>query len=134
MRMIYTMKMTKIIIKIILFPFKIILWSLKKIADLIDPKCIKKDLLMFESELKKAMSSDVKLINLIGKYISEHSEAKVIFNGDGSDELTGGYLYFHKAPDAIDFDKECRRLLKNIHYFENISKSNFKISSPKITA
>lgn len=55
---------------------------------------------------------------LIGKYISEHSEAKVIFNGDGSDELTGGYLYFHKAPDAIDFDKECRRLLKNIHYFD----------------
>ena len=37
MRMICTMKMTKIIIKIILFPFKIILWPLKKIADLIDP-------------------------------------------------------------------------------------------------
>ena len=37
MRMIYTMKMTKIIIKIILFPFKIIMWPLKKIADLIDP-------------------------------------------------------------------------------------------------
>ena len=36
---------------------------------------------------------------LIGKYISEHSEAKVIFNGDGSDELTGGYMYFHCAPD-----------------------------------
>ena len=55
---------------------------------------------------------------LIGKYISENSEAKVIFNGDGSDELTGGYLYFHKAPDMIDFDKECRRLLKNIHFFD----------------
>ena len=30
---------------------------------------------------------------LIGKYINTHSEAKVIFNGDGSDELCGGYLY-----------------------------------------
>ena len=55
---------------------------------------------------------------LIGKYISEHSEAKVIFNGDGNDELSGGYLYFHKAPDEIDFDKECRRLLSDIHYFD----------------
>ena len=35
-------------------------------------KCIKKDILIFEIELKKAMSSDVKLINLIGKYILRH--------------------------------------------------------------
>ena len=55
---------------------------------------------------------------LIGKYISEHSKAKVIFNGDGSDELAGGYMYFHQAPDQIEFDKECRRLLSNIHYFD----------------
>ena len=55
---------------------------------------------------------------LIGKYISEHSDAKVIFNGDGSDELSGGYMYFHQAPDVIEFDKECRNLLSNIHYFD----------------
>ena len=40
---------------------------------------------------------------LIGKYISEHSDAKVIFNGDGSDELTGGYLYVGSADDQIEF-------------------------------
>ena len=33
-----------------------------------------------------------------------------------SDELTGGYLYMHYAPDSIAFDHECRRLLKDIHY------------------
>lgn len=55
---------------------------------------------------------------LLGKYIKEHSEAKVIFNGDGSDELTGGYLYFHKAPNALDFDIECRRLLDDIHLYD----------------
>jgi asparagine synthase (glutamine-hydrolysing) len=55
---------------------------------------------------------------LVGKYIKEHSDAKVIFNGDGSDEVTGGYLYFHKAPNAEEFDKECRRLVDNIHYFD----------------
>jgi asparagine synthase (glutamine-hydrolysing) len=65
---------------------------------------------------------------LLGKYISEHSEAKVIFNGDGSDELCGGYLYMHAAPDAIEFDKECRRLLKDIHAFD-VLRSDKCISS-----
>ncbi len=55
---------------------------------------------------------------LIGKYIKEHSSAKVIFNGDGADELMGGYLYFNKTPSAIEFDCECKRLLSNIHYFD----------------
>jgi len=55
---------------------------------------------------------------LLGKYIRANSDAKVIFNGDGSDELTGGYLYFNKAPTALDFDIECRRLLKDIHLFD----------------
>ena len=55
---------------------------------------------------------------LISKYIKEHSNAKVVFNGDGADEVCGGYLYLKKAPDAIEFDKECRRLVKDIHYFD----------------
>lgn len=55
---------------------------------------------------------------LIGKYISEHSDAKVIFNGDGSDEMCGGYLYMHSCEDPIEFDKECKRLLNNIHSFD----------------
>uniref|UniRef100_A0A6C0D2X3 asparagine synthase (glutamine-hydrolyzing) n=1 Tax=viral metagenome TaxID=1070528 RepID=A0A6C0D2X3_9ZZZZ len=65
---------------------------------------------------------------LLGKYISEHSDAKVIFNGDGSDELIGGYLYMKKAPDVIEFDSECRRLLKNIHMFD-VLRSDKSISS-----
>tara|TARA_Y100000389_G_C17436480_1_gene505855 strand:+ start:249 stop:2051 length:1803 start_codon:yes stop_codon:yes gene_type:complete len=65
---------------------------------------------------------------LIGKYISEHSEAKVIFNGDGSDEVTGGYLYFLSAPDDLEFDFECRRLLKYIHMFD-VLRSDKCISS-----
>jgi asparagine synthase (glutamine-hydrolysing) len=65
---------------------------------------------------------------LLGKYIAKHSEAKVIFNGDGSDELLGGYLYMQNAPDAIEFDKECRRLLKDIHTFD-VLRSDKSISS-----
>ena len=55
---------------------------------------------------------------LVAKYISEHSESKVIFNGDGSDELTGGYMYFHNCPNDIEFDHECKRLLTNIQYYD----------------
>jgi asparagine synthase (glutamine-hydrolysing) len=65
---------------------------------------------------------------LIGKYISKNSEAKVILNGDGSDELLGGYLYMHNCPDDIEFDKETRRLLKDIHLFD-VLRSDKSISS-----
>jgi len=65
---------------------------------------------------------------LLGKYIADNSDAKVIFNGDGSDELCGGYLYMHAAPDALEFDKECRRLLKDIHAFD-VLRSDKCISS-----
>jgi asparagine synthase (glutamine-hydrolysing) len=65
---------------------------------------------------------------LLGKYISKHSAAKVILNGDGSDELCGGYLYMNKCPDNIEFDKETRRLLKDIHLFD-VLRSDKSISS-----
>jgi len=65
---------------------------------------------------------------LLGKYISKFSDAKVIFNGDGSDELLGGYLYMNKCPDNVEFDKETRRLLKDIHLFD-VLRSDKSISS-----
>ena len=55
---------------------------------------------------------------LIGKYIKENSDCKVIFNGDGADELMGGYLYFKQSPNEYEFDKETRRLLNDIHIFD----------------
>ena len=70
---------------------------------------------------------------LISKYIKENSDAKVVFNGDGSDELSGGYMYFHCAPNQIDFDFECKRLLKDIHYFD-VLRSDRSISSHGLEA
>ena len=70
---------------------------------------------------------------LVSKYIKEHSDAKVIFNGDGSDEITGGYLYFHEAPDNIAFDKECKRLLKDIHLYD-VLRSDRSIASNGLEA
>ena len=65
---------------------------------------------------------------LLGKYISENSNAKVIFNGDGSDELMGGYLYMNACPDSLEFDKESKRLLRDIHAFD-VLRSDKSISS-----
>lgn len=64
---------------------------------------------------------------LVSKYIKENSDCKVVFNGDGSDEVTGGYMYFHCAPDALSFDKECKRLIDNIHYYD-VLRSDRSIS------
>ena len=54
----------------------------------------------------------------VGKYIKNNSDAKVIFNGDGADELMGGYLYFHYAPDNVCFQYDCLKLLTEISHFD----------------
>ena len=65
---------------------------------------------------------------LIGKYIKENTDCKVIFNGDGADELMGGYLYMKHAPNSCEFDKECKRLLNDIYMFD-VLRSDKCISS-----
>ena len=65
---------------------------------------------------------------LVAKYISQKSNAKVILNGDGSDELMGGYLYLQNCPNHFEFDKECKSLLRNIYMFD-VLRSDKSISS-----
>jgi len=40
---------------------------------------------------------------------------KMVLSGEGSDEILGGYLYFHAAPDAPAFHQECVKRVKNLH-------------------
>lgn len=57
---------------------------------------------------------------LISKWISENTNIKVLLCGDGSDELSSGYLYFHKAPSAQESHEENIRLLNDIHLYDGL--------------
>ncbi|MFC5568513.1 asparagine synthase B [Lysobacter yangpyeongensis] len=43
---------------------------------------------------------------------------KMVLSGEGSDEVFGGYLYFHKAPDAREFHAETIRKLDALHHYD----------------
>tara|TARA_R110002074_G_scaffold335115_1_gene505568 strand:- start:4024 stop:5565 length:1542 start_codon:yes stop_codon:yes gene_type:complete len=55
---------------------------------------------------------------LLSKYISKNSNSKVVLSGEGADETSGSYLYFHNAPTPQDFQEECIRLIKDNRYFD----------------
>jgi len=43
---------------------------------------------------------------------------KMVLSGEGSDEVFGGYLYFHKAPSARAFHEETVRKIDALHFYD----------------
>jgi len=43
---------------------------------------------------------------------------KMVLSGEGADEIFGGYLYFHKAPDGVALHRETVRKLQKLHLYD----------------
>ena len=54
---------------------------------------------------------------LLARFIKSMG-VKMVLSGEGADELFGGYLYFHKAPDAKAFHEETVRKLDRLHLYD----------------
>ena len=64
---------------------------------------------------------------LVGKYIKNTTDCKVIYNGDGSEEIMGSYLWLSNIDNEEDFYIENHKLLTEISYFD-VLRSDRSIS------
>jgi asparagine synthase (glutamine-hydrolysing) len=90
------------------------------------------EIVLTEEVMLEALEDDVQYIEcydtttirastpmyLMSKYIKEKTDVTVIYSGEGSDEASGSYMYFHKAPTPEAFQKESVRLMEDLCYFD----------------
>ena len=73
---------------------------------------------------------------MIAEYIANNTDIKVLLTGEGSDEICGGYMYFHNAPNEEEAHLESLRLVRNIAYFDGlradrcVSNFNLELRTP----
>lgn len=65
---------------------------------------------------------------LVSRAVRAGCDCKVVFNGDGSDEVWGSYLYMFLAPSEREYGNEVVRLLDEIHTYD-VLRSDRCISS-----
>lgn len=57
---------------------------------------------------------------LLARYVSQHTNVKVLFSGEGADELFAGYQYSKMAPSANALEEDTYRLLSELYLFDNL--------------
>ena len=57
---------------------------------------------------------------LLAKYIADKTDFKVVLNGDGSDEVTMGYLYYYLHPTIESAQDDSLKLITNISKFDGL--------------
>jgi asparagine synthase (glutamine-hydrolysing) len=57
---------------------------------------------------------------LLAKYIRTNTDIKVLYSGEGSDELFGGYQYSKLAPSDMDLHWDTVRLLNELYLYDNL--------------
>jgi asparagine synthase (glutamine-hydrolysing) len=55
---------------------------------------------------------------LVCKYISEHTDCKVVMVGEGPDEVCSSYLFNYYAPDGKALETTAKEYVKNIHLYD----------------
>jgi len=55
---------------------------------------------------------------LLASYIKDNTPVKVLFSGEGADEIMGSYLYFSGAPSTDAFQEESLRLCRDLHRYD----------------
>jgi asparagine synthase (glutamine-hydrolysing) len=102
----------------------------RKVADFINSE--HKEVIITENEALEAIDNviyatctyDITTIRascgqyLLSKYIKKHTNIKIIINGDGSDEVLGGYIFNYYAPDKNKFHNSCLKYTQEIHMYD----------------
>jgi asparagine synthase (glutamine-hydrolysing) len=55
---------------------------------------------------------------LVSKYISQHTDCKVVLVGEGPDEVCSSYLFNYYAPNGEELDKASKDYVREIHMFD----------------
>lgn len=73
---------------------------------------------VLESYDVTTVRASVPMYLLVKKIKETLPKLRVLFSGEGADELFGGYLYFFFAPSDQEFRNETKRLVENLHYYD----------------
>lgn len=82
-----------------------------------------KNISSYDTTTIRASNPNLLICDYINKHFTKNinnndNNIKVLFSGEGSDEVVGGYLYLKNSPDLHSFKNECLNLVNNLYLFD----------------